>query len=152
MWNAQNTGTFIANVNISCYHKCIEKKVGVIMKLHESGEDYLESILVLEQRKGKVRSIDVANDLKVTKPSVSRAIHILETDGYIQIDESSLLHLTQEGRKIAEKIYERHQVFTRLLKSIGVDEKIAAEDACRIEHAVSEESFAALKKFIEEHL
>lgn len=122
------------------------------MKLHESGEDYLESILVLEQRKGKVRSIDVANDLKVTKPSVSRAIHILETDGYIQIDESSLLHLTQEGRKIAEKIYERHQVFTRLLKSIGVDEKIAAEDACRIEHAVSEESFAALKKFIEEHL
>lgn len=122
------------------------------MKLHESGEDYLESILKLGQVKGNVRSVDVANDLGVTKPSVSRAIHLLEKKGLIEINQSSFLILTESGRSIAEKIYERHKVFTQWLQHLGVSEEIAASDACKIEHAVSEESFEALKNFIEQHI
>lgn len=122
------------------------------MKLKESGEDYLESILKIERQKGVVRSIDVANDLKVTKPSVSRAIHILEERGFITINENSQLILSEEGRAIAEKIYERHVLFTQFLIKIGVDEEVAAEDACRMEHTLSDESFLALKSFIESHI
>lgn len=122
------------------------------MKIQESGEDYLESILKIEREKGFVRSIDVANDLKVTKPSVSRAIHILEERGFIAINENSQLILSEEGRAIAEKIYERHVLFTNFLRKIGVPEEIASEDACRMEHTLSDESFAALKEFIESHL
>lgn len=122
------------------------------MKLKESGEDYLESILKIERQKGVVRSIDVANDLKVTKPSVSRAIHILEERGFITINENSQLILSEEGRAIAEKIYERHVLFTQFLIKIGVDEEVAAEDACRMEHTLSDESFLALKTFIESHI
>lgn len=122
------------------------------MKLQESGEDYLESILKIERQKGAVRSIDIANDLKVTKPSVSRAIHILEERGFITINESSHLILSEEGRAIAEKIYERHVLFTQFLIKIGVDEEVAAEDACRMEHTLSDESFSALKTFIETHV
>lgn len=137
----------------SCQNKGNEKKAGVyIVKIHESGEDYLESILKLEKCKEYVRSIDVANDLNVTKPSVSRAMHILEERKFITIDASSHLHLTAEGREIAEKMYERHLLFTDFLQFIGVDEKTAAEDACRIEHAISEESFAAMKSFILKHM
>jgi len=121
------------------------------MKIQESGEDYLESILKLERQKGSVRSVDVANDLHVTKPSVSRAIHILEERGYITIEDNARLRLSEKGRAIAEKIYERHILFTDFLIQIGVDEKVAAVDACRMEHTLSDESFAALKAFIETH-
>lgn len=120
------------------------------MKLQESGEDYLESILKIERQKGTVRSVDVANDLNVSKPSVSRAIHILAKRGYIEIKDNELL-LSEEGRAIAEKIYERHLMFTDFLIQLGVDAAIAAEDACRMEHTLSDESYAALKRFIETH-
>jgi len=121
------------------------------MKIQESGEDYLESILKLERQKGVVRSIDVANDLKVTKPSVSRAIHILEERGYITINDNAQLILSDIGREIAEKIYERHILFTQFFIQLGVDEAVAAVDACRMEHTLSDETFAALKAFIEKH-
>ncbi len=120
------------------------------MKLQESGEDYLESILKIERTKGVVRSVDVANDLNVSKPSVSRAIHILAERGFIQIEDNVLI-LSDSGRKIAEKIYERHVLFTDFLIQLGVDEAIASEDACRMEHTLSDESYAALKRFIEAH-
>ena len=120
------------------------------MKIHASGEDYLESILKIERTKGVVRSVDVANDLNVSKPSVSRAIHILAERGFIQIEDNVLI-LSDSGRKIAEKIYERHVLFTDFLIQLGVDEAIASEDACRMEHTLSDESYAALKRFIEAH-
>lgn len=120
------------------------------MKLQESGEDYLESILKIERTKGVVRSVDVANDLNVSKPSVSRAIHILAERGFIQIEDNVLI-LSDSGRKIAEKIFERHVLFTDFLIQLGVDEAIASEDACRMEHTLSDESYAALKRFIEAH-
>lgn len=122
------------------------------MKLHESGEDYLESILKIERQKQTVRSIDVANDLQVSKPSVSRAIHVLEDEGLLTMDDSARLILSEKGRVIAEKIYERHLLFTKFFIQLGVDEQVAAEDACRMEHAVSDETFAALKAFIETNL
>ena len=120
------------------------------MKLQESGEDYLESILKIERTKGVVRSVDVANDLNVSKPSVSRAMHILAERGFIQIEDNVLV-LSESGRKIAEKIYERHVLFTNFVIQLCVDEAIAAEDACRMEHTLSDESYAALKRFIEAH-
>lgn len=120
------------------------------MKIQESGEDYLESILKIERQKGVVRSIDVANDLNVSKPSVSRAIHILAKRGFIDIKDNELV-LSEAGREIAEKIYERHLMFTDFLIRLGVNEITAAEDACRMEHTLSDESFMALKQFIEEH-
>ena len=122
------------------------------MKLQESGEDYLESILKIEQKKGTVRSVDVANDLQVSKPSVSRAIHVLEDEGLLSMYENARLILTEKGRAIAEKIYERHILFTRFFIQLGVDEQVAAVDACRMEHTLSDETFAALKEFIETHL
>ncbi len=122
------------------------------MKLQESGEDYLESILKIEQQKETVRSVDVANDLQVSKPSVSRAIHVLEEQGLLTMDESSRLILSEKGRAIAEKIYERHLLFTKFFIQLGVDESVAAKDACRMEHTLSDESFAALKTFIETHM
>ncbi len=125
-------------------------KAGDHMKLQESGEDYLESILKIERQKGVVRSIDIANDLHVSKPSVSRAIHILAERGFIHIQDNMLV-LSDTGREIAEKIYERHLLFSDFLVRIGVDKETAAEDACRMEHALSDESFAALKRYIEAH-
>ena len=125
-------------------------KAGDHMKLQESGEDYLESILKIERQKGVVRSIDIANDLHVSKPSVSRAIHILEERGFIHIQDNIIV-LSDTGREIAEKIYERHLLFTDFFVHIGVDEETAAEDACRMEHALSDKSFAALKSYIETH-
>lgn len=122
------------------------------MKIQESGEDYLESILKIEMEKGSVRSIDVANDLQVTKPSVSRAIHILKDRGFLDDNDGTQLILSKKGREIAEKIYERHLLLTDFLKQIGVSETTAAEDACRMEHTLSDESFSALKVFIESHL
>lgn len=120
------------------------------MKLQESGEDYLESILKIERQKGIVRSVDIANDLNVSKPSVSRAIHILAKRGFIEIQDNALV-LTASGRTVAEKIYERHLMFTDFLVQLGVNEVTAAKDACRMEHTLSDESYAALKQFIEAH-
>lgn len=119
------------------------------MKIQESAENYLETILVLHQRKGMVRSIDIVNELSFTKPSVSVAMKHLRENGYIEMDRSGYITLTEKGDAIARKIYERHELFTQWLISLGVDEKIAAEDACRIEHVVSPESFEAIKRHVD---
>ncbi|MGN0995157.1 MAG: metal-dependent transcriptional regulator [Butyricicoccus sp.] len=116
------------------------------MKIQESAENYLETILVLQNRKGSVRSIDVAQHLGFSKPSVSRAVGLLRENGYIEVGATGHLTLTESGREIAERIYERHEFITKWLISLGVDEDIAAEDACRMEHVVSAQTFAALKK------
>jgi len=119
------------------------------MAIAESGEMYLETILVLSKNKEHVRSLDIANEMGFSKPSVSRAVGILKTDGYIKVDDSGYITLTAKGRKTAEMIYERHVVISKLLEDIGVSKKTAAEDACRIEHVISKETFAALKAHIE---
>ena len=113
--------------------------------LHASGEDYLETILVLQKQLGMVRSVDVARHMDVSKPSVSRAVAVLRDGGFLRVDDDHFLHLTDVGREVAEKIYERHQFFTEQLIAAGVDPKIAEADACRMEHAISSESFARLK-------
>lgn len=115
------------------------------MKLHASGEDYLETILILQKQCGMVRSVDVARQMSVSKPSVSHAVAILRDGGFLRVDDDHFLHLTDAGREVAEKIYERHQFFTEQLIAAGVDPKIAEADACRMEHAISSESFARLK-------
>lgn len=116
------------------------------MHLQESGEMYLETIYVLTQKSNVVRSIDVCRHMGFSKPSVSRAVGLLKNGGYITVDDDGYLTLTEIGREIAVKIFERHTILTRALTGIGVDEKTAAEDACRIEHVISEETFDALKK------
>ena len=120
------------------------------MGVHESGEMYLEAILVLTKKNGFVRSIDVSEHLGYSKPSVSRAVGILRSGGYIQMDKDGSLTLTDSGREIAEKIFERHTVLTKLLIKLGVCEETAAADACKMEHAVSDESFQAIKRFAAE--
>ena len=119
------------------------------MSVHESGEMYLEAILVLSQKNGFVRSIDVSEYLGYSKPSVSRAVGILKKGEYIQMEKDGSLTLTESGREIAEKIFERHTVLSGLLMSLGVDSETAAEDACRIEHVISDKSFEAIKKYFE---
>ena len=116
------------------------------MELKESGEMYLETILVLSQKQENVRSLDIAKHLHYSKPSISRAMGILRNAKYITMDDSGYITLTNSGREIAEKIYERHVVISGILESIGVDSETAAEDACRIEHVISDKSFDALKK------
>lgn len=116
------------------------------MKIQESAENYLESILILHQRNGSVRSIDVANELGFSKPSVSVAMKNLRENGYITVDDSGMISLTDKGRDIAETIYERHTLLSGWLMRLGVDEKTAVQDACRIEHVISAESFAAIKR------
>ena len=116
------------------------------MKLHASGEDYLEAILVLHKKMGMVRSVDVARYMEVTKPSVCHAVATLRDGGFLIMDEDRFLHLTDVGREVAEKIYERHCFFTEQLIAAGVDPKTAEADACRIEHIISNESFARLKE------
>ena len=115
------------------------------MKLHASGEDYLEAILVLQRKKGMVRSVDVARHMDVSKPSVCHAVATLKDGGFLTVDGDFFLHLTDVGRETAEQIYEKHQFFTIQLIAAGVDPKIADADACRIEHVISEESFQRLK-------
>ena len=115
------------------------------MKLHASGEDYLETILILQKQCGMVRSVDVARYMSVSKPSVCRAVAVLRDGGFLEMDEDHFLYLTDAGREVAEKIYERHQFFTEQLIAAGVDPEIAEADACRMEHAISSESFARLK-------
>ena len=115
------------------------------MKLHASGEDYLEAILVLQRKKGMVRSVDVARHMDVSKPSVCHAVATLKDGGFLTVDGDFFLHLTDVGRETAEQIYEKHQFFTIQLIAADVDPKIAEADACRIEHVISEESFQRLK-------
>lgn len=115
------------------------------MHLQESGEMYLETILVLSKKSSAVRSVDVAEYMGYTKPSVSRAIGLLKNGGYVIMDKGGYLLLTDEGRKIAEKIYERHTILSLFLTRLGVDEKTASEDACRMEHIISDVSFDAIK-------
>ena len=118
---------------------------------NESMEDYLETILVLQKSKGNVRSIDIANELNFTKASVSVAMKNLRERDYITVKDNGYILLTDAGRKIAKKVYERHTILSSLLVNLGVSEKTALEDACKIEHFLSEESFKAIKKHIKEH-
>ncbi|MBQ6116976.1 MAG: metal-dependent transcriptional regulator [Oscillospiraceae bacterium] len=115
------------------------------MALLESGEMYLETIYVLSQQSSAVRSVDVAEHLGYSKPSVSRAVGLLKKDGLLEVDENGLLRLTEAGADRARRIYERHTVLSRLLMNLGVDEETATEDACRIEHYISDKTFDAIK-------
>ncbi len=115
-----------------------------------SGEDYLEAILVLQEKLGMVRSVDVARHMGVSKASVTRATTILRKDGFLKMDREHYIYLTSAGRVTAEKIYERHQFFTNRLIAVGVEPKQAEQDACRMEHAISDESFAKLKMAIDD--
>lgn len=116
------------------------------MSLQESGEMYLETILVLGQRTGFVRAIDICDEMGYSKPSVSRAVGILRQDGYILVGKDGGITLTDAGRAIAEKIYERHRLLSGFLMQLGVDEKTAAEDACKMEHVISDASMEAIKR------
>lgn len=120
------------------------------MKIHASGEDYLEAVLVLQKRMGEdaVRSVDLARHMGFSKPSISHAVGVLRDGGFLVMDKDGFLHLTEKGREVAEKIYERHRFFTEQLIAAGVDEATAEQDACRIEHAISDTSFEKLKKKI----
>lgn len=118
------------------------------MNLQESGQMYLETILILTEERANVRSIDVCEHMGFSKPSVSRAIGLLKNGGYITVDKDGYITLTEVGRELAQKIYDRHSTLTTFLISIGVDEKTADADACKIEHHISDESFEAIKKFI----
>jgi len=114
------------------------------LQIHESAEDYLEAILMLKERKGAVRSIDIANELEYTKPSVSVAMKKLRENGYVLMDDEGLLTLTPEGEKIATHVYSRHKLLTEFFVRLGVSEATAAADACKVEHDLSEETFEKL--------
>lgn len=122
------------------------------MALLESGEMYLETILVLSKNGSGVRAVDIGDYMGYSKPSVSRAMGLLKSGEFIAVDKDGFITLTQAGSEIAEKIYERHTFLTDLLVSIGVERETAAEDACKIEHDISEQSFEAIKKYAQEHL
>jgi len=119
------------------------------MKIQESAENYLEAIFILKKRKGYVRSIDIATELGYSKPSVSRAVKLLRENNYIIVEADGAINLTQTGEAIAEQMYERHTFLTQFLMEIGLDKQTAKEDACRIEHVISEQTFERLKLFIE---
>lgn len=119
------------------------------MKIKESAENYLETILMIRDRKGAVRSIDIVNELEYSKPSVSIAMKNLRENGYIEMDRDGYITLLPSGAEIAERMYERHTLLSRWLISLGVDETVAVEDACRIEHVISAESFEAIKRIAE---
>ena len=118
------------------------------MSLQESGEMYLETIFVLSQQLSAVRSIDISEHMGYSKPSVSRAIRLLNDKGLVEKDNSGYLTLTERGLKLAKRIYERHTVLSKMLMGLGVDEKTAIDDACRIEHCISDKSFEAIKKYM----
>ena len=122
------------------------------MNIYESAEDYLEAILILRERQGTVRSIDVVHQLELTKPSVSVAMKNLKNKSYIDISGAGHITLSEAGLKLAAEIYERHTVLTDWLISLGVDPKVAAEDACKMEHDISTQSFEAMKRFIQNRL
>ena len=119
------------------------------MVIHESAEDYLESILILHQRRGMVRSIDIVNELGYSKPSVSIAMKKLRENDYLEMREDGLIVLLPEGRRIAERIYERHQLLTRFFTNLGVSEETAVRDACKVEHDLSEETFQKMKEYLQ---
>lgn len=121
------------------------------MKIQESAENYLETILILQKRKGTVRAIDIVNELDFTKPSVSVAMKNLRLNGYIDVDKEGYITLLDKGLEIAEKIYERHTLFSDWLMALGVSPEVAAEDACRIEHVISNETFEAFKAHAAKH-
>jgi len=122
------------------------------MSMHESAEMYLETIYTLSLNSASVRSIDVAETLNYSRPSVSRAVGLLKKDGYLLMDEEGFLTLTEEGRALAERIYERHTVLTAALEALGVDKEIAAEDACKIEHDISDRTFDAIKAHMKTYM
>lgn len=119
------------------------------MKIHESAENYLETILILSERIGNVRSIDIVNELNFSKPSVSVAMKNLRQNGYVLVNEEGYITLTEQGRSIAETMYERHTLLSKWLMQIGVSEETALHDACKIEHVISSESFEALKRHVQ---
>ena len=117
-------------------------------RILESGEDYLETILILQNRNGEVRSVDIATEMDFSKPSVSRAVGLLKQGGYLYTDKNGYLFLTDEGKKVAHKTYERHVVLSQFFESIGVSAETATNDACKIEHVISDETFNAVKKLL----
>lgn len=121
------------------------------MSIQESGEMYLETIFVLSQKGNPVRSIDISEHMGYSKPSVSRAMGILRSGGYILVDKEGHITLTESGDRVARKIYERHTILSKMLRQLGVDEKTAAEDACKMEHAISDASFEAIKKHMQQY-
>lgn len=121
------------------------------MPIHESGENYLEAIYMLSEKQGSVRSIDVVNHLGFSKPTISVAVHTLERNGFLTISPEGYLVLTESGLEIAERIYERHRVLSSILIKLGVPEKIALEDACKLEHDLSDISFEKIKNFFRDH-
>lgn len=118
------------------------------MAIHQSGEDYLETVLTLQQRNGQVRSVDVAAELGYSKPSVSIAMKKLREQGYVLMDESGLLSLTQAGKEVALGVYERHKTLKKALMMLGVDEEAAAEEACKLEHAISDSTLEKIKAYL----
>ncbi|MBQ2451986.1 MAG: metal-dependent transcriptional regulator [Bacteroidales bacterium] len=125
------------------------QKGGVFMQIKESAENYLECILMLRAKNGSVRSIDVAHHMAFTKASVSVAMKNFRQEGYITVDADGEIFLTEKGTEIAQRIYERHQVITEALMALGVSPETASQDSCKIEHDISEETFACIKKFLE---
>ena len=122
------------------------------LKIQKSAEDYLETILIIYNRKGSVHAVDIANELEFSKPSVSVAMKNLRENGYIFVNNVNEITLTEQGRRIAEKIYERHLLLSEWLIDLGVSPEIAAEDACKMEHVISEESFTALKHHLKQNV
>ena len=122
------------------------------MKIQKSAEDYLEAMLVLQEKNGYIRSVDIAAELNYSKPSISRAMNILKDDGFITVESGGQIMLTEKGKAKAESVYERHVIITEFFeKVLGVDHEIAAHDACKIEHIISDESYQKLKEFTAEH-
>ena len=121
------------------------------MSLHESAEMYLETIYQLSQKKQNVRSVDVAETMGYSKPSISRAVGLLKQGGYLLMDKDGSLTLTETGLEIARKVFERHTILTTILTRLGVSEAVASEDACKIEHVISDETFEAIKRHLSEH-
>ena len=124
-------------------------KEGTVMQLQESGQMYLETIYVLSKTVSGVHSVDISEHMGYSKPSVSRAVNLLKSGGYITVDQDNHITLTEMGLEIAEKIYNRHIVLSKMLVALGVPEDIAAEDACRMEHTISDESFEAIRRHVE---
>ena len=131
------------------YTAVIKNNNGDNMKIKESAENYLETILMLKKEKGYVRSVDIATHLGFTKPSVSVAMKAFREEGYITVDETGGISLTEKGQAIADRVFERHQIIARMLMKLGVDEETAYEDSCKLEHDLSDTSFLKIKEFLE---
>jgi len=150
-WEVPVTSLHIKSLqNFPTYGKIylIYHREGITMHIQESGEMYLETIHVLFKKNGHVRSIDVSEHMGYSKPSVSRAMGLLKNGGYITIDKDGYITLTEDGMAVAQKIYERHTLLSQLLQALGVSPETAAEDACKMEHAISDETFQAIKKHL----